>query len=156
MQLSRRNKTAGLRLAVVTAMVALVGSFVAAGPAQAAPLPAPAKVTVNDAYIKTLCQFTVTSANYNAGTVRGRLTAKTSWSGAAGFKNLAHVSINCALYTSGFGGPVGFISDEDDARATYETERITVPLSTDYEICVTANYTLRNGNLGGVIGCSPL
>jgi hypothetical protein len=113
-------------------------------------------VTVNDAYIKTLCQFTVTSANYNAGTVRGRLTAKTSWAGAAGFKNLAHVSIQCELYTSGFGAQVAVIDDEDDARATYETERVTVPLSTDYEICVEAQYTLRNGNLGFVDGCSPL
>lgn len=156
MQLSRRNKTIGLRLAVATALTALVGGFIAAGPAQAAPLPAPAKVTVNDPYVKTLCQFTVTSANYNAGTVRGRLTAKTSYNGQLGFKNLAHVSINCSLYTSGFGAVVGYITDEDDARATYETELITVPLQTDYEICVDASYTLRNGNLGNVNGCSPL
>ena len=48
------------------------------------------------------------------------------------------------------------ISDEDDARATYETELVTVPLDTSYEICVSAAYTLRNGNLGFVFGCSPL
>jgi len=125
-------------------------------PATAAPLPDPTKVTVNDTYIKTLCQFTVTSANYAAGTVRGRLTAKTSWNGQAGFKNLAHVSINCALFNGDNNAPVGFISDEDDARATYETELVTVPLDTNYEICVSAFYTLRNGNLGFAGGCSPL
>ena len=51
---------------------------------------------------------------------------------------------------------VADIHDEDDARATYETELVTVPLSTNYEICVDAFYTLRNGNLGFVLGCSPL
>ena len=153
MQLSLKKKTLGLRLALAGALAALIGAGVAAAPANAAPLPDPAKVTVNDTYIKTLCQFTVTSANFAAGTVRGRLTAKTSWNGTAGFKNLAHVSINCALFNGDTNAVVGFISDEDDARATYETELITVPLATNYDICVSANYTLRNGNLGGVFGC---
>ena len=156
MHLSRRSKTLRLRLALASAVAGLVGGFLAAAPATAAPLPDPAKVTANDAYIKSLCQFTVTSANFNAGTVRGRLTAKTSWNGALGFKNLAHVSIDCFLYGPFFEGPLQEIHDEDDARATYETELVTVPLRTNYEICVTANYTLRNGNLGGVINCSPL
>ena len=103
MQFSLKKKTLGLRLALVGALAALLGTVVAAAPATAAPpLPDPAKVTVNDTYIKTLCQFTVTSANYAAGTVRGRLTAKTSWNGQAGFKNLAHVSIDCYLYDSGY------------------------------------------------------
>jgi hypothetical protein len=148
------TKSRGLRLSLATALMAALGSLLVAAPASAAPpLPDPAKVTVNDTYIKTLCQFTVTSANYAAGTVRGRITAKTSWNGQAGFKNLAHVSINCALFNGDTNGLVGFISDEDDARATYETELITVPLATNYDICVQANYTLRNGNLGGVFGC---
>jgi hypothetical protein len=150
------SKKIGLRLSLVTALFAALGSLLVASPASAAPLPDPAKVTVNDTYIKTLCQFTVTSANYVAGTVRGRMTAKTSWNGQAGFKNLAHVSIQCNLYGSGFDPFLTSIYDEDDARATYETELVTVPLDTSYEICVDAFYTLRNGNLGFAIGCSPL
>ncbi len=150
------TKRHGLRLSLATAVIAAVGSLLVATPASAAPLPDPAIVRVNDTYIKTLCQFTVTSANYAASTVRGRLTAKTSWNGQAGFKNLAHVSIDCFLYSSGFGSQVADIHDEDDARATYETDKVTVPLSTDYEICVDAFYTLRNGNLGFAFGCSPL
>jgi hypothetical protein len=156
MQLSLKKKTLGLRLALVGALAALLGTAVAATPATAAPLPDPTKVTVNDTYIKTLCQFTVTSANFAAGTVRGRITAKTSWNGQAGFKNLAHVSITCNLFGSGYDPFLASINDEDDARATYETELVTVPLDTNYEICVSAFYTLRNGNLGFAGGCSPL
>ncbi len=151
------TKSRGLRMSLATALMAALGSLLVAAPASAAPpLPDPAKVTVNDTYIKTLCQFTVTSANYAAGTVRGRLTAKTSWNGQAGFKNLAHVSIDCTLWNSGYASQVAEIHDEDDARASYETELVTVPLSTDYEICVSAFYTLRNGNLGFVFNCSPV
>jgi hypothetical protein len=151
-----RSKKLGLRLSLATALTAALGSLLVAAPASAAPLPDPAKVTVNDTYIKTLCQFTVTSANYSAGTVRGRLTAKTSWNGYTGYKNLAHVSIDCYLYGPFYSGPLEQIHDEDDARATYETELVTVPLQTNYEICVDAFYTLRNGNLGFVAACSPL
>ena len=97
---SRRSACAS---AFVTALAALLGT-VWRQPRPPRPRRCrnyPAKVTVNDTYVKTLCQFTVTSANYAAGTVRGRLTAKTSWNGQAGFKNLAHVSIDCFLYGSG-------------------------------------------------------
>jgi hypothetical protein len=156
MQLRSIGKTLKLRMALAGSLTALVGGLVAATPAEAAPLPDPAVVSATDTYIKSQCRFTVTSANFAAGTVRGRITAKTSWNGQAGFKNLAHVSIYCYLYTAGYASQVAVIHDEDDARATYETELVTVPLSTNYEMCVVADYVLRNGNLGSTFACSPL
>jgi hypothetical protein len=156
MQLRPISKTLKLRMALAGSVTALVGGLVVAAPAEAAPLPDPAVVNATDTYIKSQCRFTVTSANFAAGTVRGRITAKTSWNGQAGFKNLAHVSIDCYLYGPFFEGPLQEIHDEDDARATYETELVTVPLRTHYEMCVVADYVLRNGNLGQAFACSPL
>lgn len=150
MQLPSKKKL-GLRLSLATALMAALGSLLVASPASAlTPPPDPKVAAVSDAYIKTQCRFTVTSANFAAGTVRGRMTAKTSWAGQLGFKNLAHVSINCYLYNGDSFAFLAQIHDEDDARATYETELVTVPLATSYVLCVDAAYTLRNGNLGFV------
>ena len=146
---SRTNKQSlGLRLSMVATLLAAVGGLLVAAPASAAPLPDPEFVSWNDPYTKSQCRFTPTSVNTSAGTMRGRLTTKTSWSGSVGFSSLAHVLAFCYLWD---GDSVeAFVADEDDARATYASEVVTVPIPVEssYVVCAYAGWVLRNGTLG--------
>lgn len=158
MQAKHRARTPRRALRTMSGAV-LAGAFAATSLAVASPasavLPESALVTASDENVKARCQFTVTSANYAAGTVRGRLTAQTApadWTSAA---NIAHLSINCYLLPQDYAGnTLASIHDEDDGPYTYETELVTVPLFPSYELCVVANYTLRNGDTHQVANCT--
>lgn len=136
----------------------LVGTLAATSLAIASPasavLPHSAVITANDANVKSRCQFTVTSANYAAGTVRGRLTAQTAPANLLNSANIAHVAIGCIVLDSASIDQLAVIEDEDDGPYTYETELVTVPLDASYNICAVGAYTLRNGNTGVLYNCS--
>src|SRR5688572_3749454 len=67
--------TRGLRIALGTTLAGLIAGLMFVAPATAAtPLPDPRVVYASDTYVKLQCRFTVTSANYALGTVRGRVT----------------------------------------------------------------------------------
>lgn len=141
----------GLRLTMITALLALLGAFLAVAPAEAAPPPPDTKLAqANDATIKSQCRFTTTSANYALGTVRGRLTTKASWNGAAAFKNLASVSVDCFLYRADTFAEVAQINRSAPGRAAYTSDLITVPVAFGYFVCVQASYTFKGGGSGFV------
>ena len=151
MTLPSPRRSFGLRLSLITTMLAVVGALIAVSPAEAAPPPPDSKIAqANDAYVKSQCRFTTTSANYAAGTVRGRLTTKVSWAGAAGFKNIVEVGLDCFLYEGDTFTEVGQIGRTAPGRAIYDSRLLTVPLATKYIVCVQASYKLRNGSSGFV------
>ena len=141
------------RLAVAAGLAAVITPLTITAAEAAPPKPAPAVVTANDSYVQSRCTFTVTSVNYAAGTLRGRLTSQTRASNYAAASSTAHVAVGCQLY-SNTGILLGQISDENNGIATYETEIQRVPLYTAYDTCVFGAYTLRNGNTTGFAGCS--
>ena len=140
--------TRGLRIALGTTLAGLIAGMMFAAPATAAtPLPDPRVVYASDTYVKLQCRFTVTSANYALGTVRGRVTTKISWNGAAGFTNLAEVGVGCIVGSlDTFTDLVHVGRPIVAGRAAYKSEIVTVPLSTaGYYLCVQGEYRLKNG-----------
>ena len=150
MQLPSIRRSFGLRLSLVIALVAVIGGL-AIAPASAAPPPPDSKVAqANDTYVKSQCRFTTTSANYALGTVRGRLSAKVSWNGYTGFKNVAQVSVQCFLYSANTLSEVAEIEGSAVGRAAYVSDLVTVPVATGYFVCVQAQYQLHSGPFGNV------
>lgn len=144
----------GSRLGFVLALAAAIIPFAGSAAQAAPPKPPPSVVTANDAYVQSRCSFTVTSVNYAAGTLRGRLTSQTRASNYAAASSTAHVSVGCELYNAGFGVLLSQISDENNGIATRESHVFQVPLYASYDTCVSGVYTLRNGNTTGFSNCS--
>jgi hypothetical protein len=143
----------GLRFALGMTLAGVLASLMFVAPAAAAPpLPDPKVVYASDTYAKLQCRFTVTSANYALGTVRGRVTTKISWNGAAGFTNLAEVSVDCIVGDLTTFTDIVHVGRFNVAgRAAYKSEIVTVPLSTaGYYICVQGDYRLKSGIPGHI------
>ena len=143
----------GLRFALGTTLAGLIAGLMFVAPATAAPpLPDPKVVYASDTYAKLQCRFTVTSANYALGTVRGRVTTKISWNGAAGFTNLAEVGVDCILGDLTTFTDIIHVGRADvPGRAAYVSQIVTVPLSAaGYYLCVQGDYRLRSGIPGHI------
>ena len=147
-----KNTRLGLRLSLLGSLMTLVVALATASPGNAA---TSTKAIDIDEFAKTQCALSVTSANYADGTARVRLNASTTWSTFAGYRELVSVSVRCDLYSESEPEVViASIYREGGPRTINAAGRFTVPLDFSYEVCVAANYTLRNGDSTSLFGCS--
>jgi hypothetical protein len=144
--------TRRLRFVLGMTVAAVLAGPMLIAPADAAPPPPdPRVVTAGDTYVKLQCRFTTTSANYTAGTVRGRVSTKISWNGQAGFKNLAEVSVDCIVGNLDTFTDITHVGQFNvPGRAAYRSQLVTVPLATHYYLCVQGDYRLHDGTPGHI------
>jgi hypothetical protein len=150
--MSRGSRT-GLRLASALAgAIAVTSGVVAMAPAESAPVPPRREVNSTDGVVKTQCRFTVTSVNYAAGTLRGRLTLHTRPESYTAGRNVAHTDGFCGLISAN-GVEYVAASSVNGAYSYKSSLVVSSPLALGYAVCAGSSWTGKNGATGGSFDC---
>ncbi|TXL57577.1 hypothetical protein [Aeromicrobium terrae] len=148
-----RGSRRGLRIASgLAGAIAITSGLVALTPAESAPVPPRREVNTSDGVVKTQCRFTVTSVNYAAGTLRGRLTLHTRPVSYAAGKNVTHTDALCGLYSS-YGLEFAAATSVSGSYSYKSTLVATTPVAIGYAVCTLTSWTGKNSTSGGAFGC---
>ncbi len=144
----------GLRIASAFAgAVAVTSAMVAMTPAESA-VPPPLVLNTTDGVVKTQCRFTVTSVNYVAGTLRGRVTLHTRPTSYAAGKTVAHTDATCYLLSPN--GVEAQVIASANGPYTYKSRLVSsTPAALTYGLCGGSSWDGKDGvTTGGSFNCA--
>jgi hypothetical protein len=150
MQLPRTTRA---RLAMSAAAMITGAGLLTVAPAEATTSTGPLTASASDDFVKTQCQFRVTSVGSvdNHTVITGRLTAKAGPTSFTAARSIAHNSVYCIL--GGAEESLAFVQGARNGAYAYASKTVSVPLNS-YQLYVKASYTLRNGYSTSVSGSS--
>lgn len=148
----RNRRLAGFGLVAASAAM---GAVALAPVAEAVGTPPPLTVSTADQFVKVSCRFTVTSVNYAAGTLRGRMTLNAKPGTYAGGKQVKTLQSTCLL-KDGDGTWLHLTWKDTNGPYAYKSEIVTLSsIAASYDLCAFGYWHLKdNATSGGPGSCT--